>query len=552
MIRFKLLFCIDSLHNGGAEKMLVDYLWRLDVNLYDITLYVLYDYGVYFDSLPQSVRWVIVSKATVAERSIIEQECFDLEIAFLEGQATRYIASRNTTAIKIAWIHTDLEKNNWCLASYNNSKEQQKACYLKMHQLVFVSKYSQQKFIQEFSFPKERTIVIHNVLEANNIRFLARKTKIRKEGFIICAIGRFIPEKRFDLLIESIALLAGKNLDFKLLIIGDGPELNAIQSQIDCLQLNRFVQLKGYLPNPYPYIANADLILSTSDVEGYPLVILEALCLGCPVVATHSGGADEVLEDGKWGDLVDGDACVIADKICDIMLNSDQLKELQSKALLRKSLFINHDFSSIVGEYIKSKASQSLKNSLGMYGTMREIIQLHIEYVQSKDIFTKRKADELMKWMYDQCSSRKQPWAYGTGLCGIGVGLEYLLQAGFYAGNSDILLAEIDKVVFFVITNRPTADLSVGHGILGIALYLYYRLCYRMHDSEKDVLDLKENMIYLIDWISDCLSVGIDKTVDFNEMGYVLSLLKNLNVYNSKIDKLLIFCEKCRLLWEES
>lgn len=73
-----------------------------------------------------------------------------------------------------------------------------------------------------------------------------------------------------------------------------------------------------------------------------------------------------------------------------------------------------------------------------------------------------------------------------------------------------------------------------------------------MHDSEKDVLDLKENMIYLVDWISDCLSVGIDKTVDFNEMGYVLSLLKNLNVYNSKIDKLLIFCEKCRLLWEES
>ena len=110
---YKLFFCIDSLHNGGAERLLVDYLNMLD-GKFDVTLLVLYGYGVYFDLLPQDVKCIVLPKASLDDLLYIETGNFDLEIAFLEGAAAYYISHRNNSSMKIAWIHTNIGKNNWC------------------------------------------------------------------------------------------------------------------------------------------------------------------------------------------------------------------------------------------------------------------------------------------------------------------------------------------------------------------------------------------------------------------------------------------------------
>jgi len=82
-----LLFCIETLMGGGAEKLLIDILKRIDYESFDVDLCVLYSKGVYFDNIPDSVKCFIYE-----ESNAFPAKNYDIEIAFLEGTTTRKIA----------------------------------------------------------------------------------------------------------------------------------------------------------------------------------------------------------------------------------------------------------------------------------------------------------------------------------------------------------------------------------------------------------------------------------------------------------------------------
>jgi glycosyltransferase involved in cell wall biosynthesis len=126
----------------------------------------------------------------------------------------------------------------------------------------------------------------------------------KKDCPIIVAAGRLAPWKGFENLIRIFPSVL-KELEIKLMILGDGPLKGVLEKQIQDLDLSNNVSLLGYQDNPYPYYALADIFVLSSIVEGLPNVLVEAMMCGCTPVSTDCPtGPREVLNNGKYGYLV--------------------------------------------------------------------------------------------------------------------------------------------------------------------------------------------------------------------------------------------------------
>ncbi|KAA0890485.1 glycosyltransferase [Oryzomonas rubra] len=123
-------------------------------------------------------------------------------------------------------------------------------------------------------------------------------------GYTLGAIGRFSREKGFDRLIEAVAILAQKRQDIRLVILGDGDLRRELEQKVRELGLENRVLMPGYRENARSYLPFFRVFVLSSLTEGLPLVLLEAMQAGVPVVATSVGGVPEVLQHGKAGILV--------------------------------------------------------------------------------------------------------------------------------------------------------------------------------------------------------------------------------------------------------
>ncbi len=116
----------------------------------------------------------------------------------------------------------------------------------------------------------------------------------------IVAVGRLVPEKGFDTLIEAVARLAAAELT----IVGDGPDRTRLEGRIAALGLAARVTLAGYSADPRPWLDRARVAALPSRFEGYPAVLVEALAAGRPVVATDCTPATCELIDRESGRVV--------------------------------------------------------------------------------------------------------------------------------------------------------------------------------------------------------------------------------------------------------
>jgi glycosyltransferase involved in cell wall biosynthesis len=137
-------------------------------------------------------------------------------------------------------------------------------------------------------------------------------------GVRLLTVGSLKREKNHLLLLDAVALLARRH-DVRVAIVGDGPMKSDIQARAEALGIASQLELPGFLLDPAPYYESADLFVLTSDYEGYPLVLVEALSAGLNVVSTDcESGPREILDDGRFGRLVPvGDPGALADAIAD-------------------------------------------------------------------------------------------------------------------------------------------------------------------------------------------------------------------------------------------
>ncbi|WP_346931036.1 glycosyltransferase [Clostridium sp.] len=318
----KILFIIEGLNGGGAEKVFINLLNNLDPKKFDITLVLLFKEGVYLNNIPNWIKVVHVFKETksrilrklkhyilmffsknVYKRLIRDK--YDYEISFLEGLSTKFVySSNNLSSKKIAWIHTDMINNHWTKRYFIGTEES--IMYNNLDKLVFVSQETMNKFYKKFPNVITRGRVLYNVIDTREIIKKSHEYEI-EDCIDIIYIGRLCHVKGVDILLKAFKKLIDDGLKLKLSIVGEGELKQQLINMTEELNLNEYVRYEGFLKNPYPYLKKAKLFVLSSRTEGFPTVLCEALTLNKLIVSTKCPGTIEILKNGEYGYLVNAE-----------------------------------------------------------------------------------------------------------------------------------------------------------------------------------------------------------------------------------------------------
>lgn len=164
---------------------------------------------------------------------------------------------------------------------------------------------------------------------------------IEDDERVIIHISNFRKVKRVPDVIRSFALIA-KKVKAKLLLIGEGPELEIAKQLVKQYNLEEQVYMLGHKKNIVDYLAMSDLFLLLSEKESFGLVALEAMACGVPVIATNAGGIPEVVIDGETGYLCPvGDVESVAEKAVQL-LHDKKTYDQFSKAGMKRASDVFH------------------------------------------------------------------------------------------------------------------------------------------------------------------------------------------------------------------
>ncbi len=333
MDRKKMLFVLESLAGGGAEKVLTTMIKNLDKDKFDVTVLLIVHTGIYVEEVEKycQVQYMledypkingIISKIKyhwqykkiysqpvekIYQRYIKDK--YDIEIAFLEGFATKLVAaSNNTESKKVCWIHTDMEMNPYA-DRYYKSIEEEREVYTKFDSIIAVSQSVKDSFERKFSF-KNMVKVIYNPIDKEIIEKKARNKyamcNIEKSitELNLITIGRLEKPKGYDRLIKILGALKEYKGSYILNILGDGTEKDNLEKIIQDNGLENQVFLRGFQKNPYVWILQADAFICSSYSEGFSTVATESIILGKPVFTVDCAGMRELISDSKCGVIV--------------------------------------------------------------------------------------------------------------------------------------------------------------------------------------------------------------------------------------------------------
>lgn len=157
--------------------------------------------------------------------------------------------------------------------------------------------------------PSARVLTVHNTLDTKNYKKIEgdsfrRSLNIPKETPLLAKIGRLSPEKRQEDLIQAAAQLLEDGYDFKIVFIGVGPEESRLRQLSEQLGIADAIIFSGFIEDMLPVYSEIDLVIQTSSTEGLPNVILEAMLMRVPVIATDVGGTSEIVDSSEVATLI--------------------------------------------------------------------------------------------------------------------------------------------------------------------------------------------------------------------------------------------------------
>ena len=353
----KILFFIPTLGGGGAEKVLVNLVNNLDEKKYDITVQTLFDYGINRQFLKENIKYKYFFKKIFRGNihilklfspkilyKYIIKENYDIIVSYLEGPTTRIVSGcQNKNTKLISWVHTEVEKLSQLTSSYRSYKEMEKS-YLKYDYTVFVANTTRDNFNEITKIKLKNEIIIRNVIDTEYIIEQSKNKIENDESYdtkecVIVNVGRLTKSKGHFRLLEIHKKLIEEGIKNKLWILGEGEEKRRLENYIKDNNLQGSVKLLGYKENPYQFIAKANLYVCSSYIEGYSTAVTEAVILEKPVITTKCSGMDEILDNGKYGIIVENNNEELYKAIKEMLLNKNLLDTYKKLAIERKKYF---------------------------------------------------------------------------------------------------------------------------------------------------------------------------------------------------------------------
>ncbi len=347
-------FLTASLGSGGAERvvsLLADRMTELGHRVEIICL--LYD-DVYYTTAPE-VKLTVVPRVCPGNlvkrlrwlRKYVKESETDVCIAFTEGVYCATICAMMGTGIPvIASERLDPHYMSW-------QRNLLKKIFLPHAAWLVVQTEHIRRYFKG-SVAKKTSIILNPVNDK-----VYHVTPCEKENIVI-SVARLFPQKRQGVLIEAFAKIAELFPDWKLVIYGEGPERKSLESLVSCFnsQVSSRILLPGRCETVIEELNKAKIFAFSSDYEGLSNAMLEAVCIGLPIVSTRVSGTDELVHDGVNGYVVNlGDTEALAKSLTILMGDERKIQQFSEESRKMAESFkmdkIVEDWLALISKVVK-------------------------------------------------------------------------------------------------------------------------------------------------------------------------------------------------------
>lgn len=367
----KILFLIETLKAGGAEKVMIDLVNHMDQTKFDITVQTVWPCdasqylapGIRYKSMytrqnkANILRYRAEAESGLAYRLHIK-DGYDVECAYIEMGPTKVLsASTNKKAKKLAWVHCDLTKKLGNLDAFVLKAGPQ---YQKYDEVICVSENVRESFDRLFCC-QIPTRVLYNVVDDASIRekaCAALPSALQKRHITMASLGRLTHQKGYDILLQVYDRLIRAGVECDLWIAGEGEDRPALEQFIAENHLQDSIKLLGFCENPYPILQTADLLVCSSRYEGLSTFVTEGLILGKPIVTTNCTGMRELLGESEFGLIVENNDEALYQGLKEMLLNAELRSTYAQKAAGRGRNFSAKKLTKATEDYFKELAGK--------------------------------------------------------------------------------------------------------------------------------------------------------------------------------------------------
>lgn len=302
----KIVIITRNLLGGGAERVIVQLANYFVAHEKACTIVTVNDDEVFYQLDPRIKRIPIGKKRDKKlpdkwnryreVRRIVKREQPELVLSLPEEIGIYVLLALLGTGIP---VYVSERNNPWVMPDVKATRILRRLMYPFAKGIIFQTEMAKSFFPK---YIQKKGIVLPNPVDDSRI---PQPYTGKREAWI-AAVGRLEPQKNFPLLLHAFQRFSEHHPEYRLVIFGEGSQRAALNAAIAELGLDGKVELPGRDLKVLEKIQKASMFVLSSDYEGMPNVLLEAMCMGMPVISTDcpSGGPRELIEDGVNGLLV--------------------------------------------------------------------------------------------------------------------------------------------------------------------------------------------------------------------------------------------------------
>lgn len=361
MKKIKIVFVHDQLICGGTDQALFDLVQLLDKEKFEVSVFVQKHGGpwdlkfqnagirVIYDFSCRKATWnPFVKMGNIMKKLRINAayrrngeglldiccpEGADIVVSYSMWDHILAGFANNAKAVK--YLHGNMETN----AAFRDLILRDQHLLPRYDRVVCVSERAKEAYIALTGLDS-RVEAHFNPMNSELVRSKSLQyVDLPDDQPIICAVGRLAAEKGFERLIVIHKRLLEQGIQHRLVIVGDGEDRSYIRRIVNAVDAQDSVILAGYQENPYPYMKKSRFVVCSSFTEGLPVIAMEALCLGIPMVAAVPS-VEEIFGDEECGLITENDNQSLLEGIKK-MLTDDEFYQKRKAAAERRSLFFD-------------------------------------------------------------------------------------------------------------------------------------------------------------------------------------------------------------------
>lgn len=306
---------LPSLRGGGAERVMVTLANGFAARGHRVDLVLTRAEGPYLAEVAPNVRIIDLDRGRVLASLLplaqyLRRERPDAMLSALNHANIIAVWARMLARVPVRLVVSERSS----LVRHTEFRARifmrlMRYAYHRADAVISLTQAGAQQMVDMLGLPAAMVAAIPNPVDVDQILRLAAERPDHRwltcgHSPIFLAVGRLVVEKDYPTLLKAFAKLR-QSTEAKLIILGEGHLRADLEARIRALGLEGDVDLVGFQPNPFGWMAACDVYVLSSRHEGFPNSLVQAMACGAKVVSTDcSTGPDEILEGGKWGWLV--------------------------------------------------------------------------------------------------------------------------------------------------------------------------------------------------------------------------------------------------------